>query len=78
MNISEKMVLGTAQFGMNYGIANRTGIVKKEEIEKILSFLDSEKMFLIDTAPSYGRSEEVLGELTKNYHNFIFTTKIIS
>lgn len=72
-----KIGLGTAQFGMNYGIANRTGIVKKEEIEKILSFLDSEKMFLIDTAPSYGRSEEVLGELTKNYHNFIFTTKTL-
>ena len=70
-----KIGLGTAQFGMDYGIANRTGIVKKEEIEKILSFLDSEKMFLIDTAPSYGRSEEVLGELTRNYNNFIFSTK---
>ena len=33
-----KLSLGTAQFGSNYGVCNKSGIIKKKEIKKILSF----------------------------------------
>ena len=32
LNITEKMVLGTAQFGMDYGIANVSGKPSKKEV----------------------------------------------
>ena len=33
-----KLALGTAQFGLNYGISNQQGQVALSEIEKILLF----------------------------------------
>ena len=33
-----KLILGTAQFGFNYGINNSTGKVSKHEAFKILDF----------------------------------------
>jgi aryl-alcohol dehydrogenase-like predicted oxidoreductase len=57
----QKMVLGTAQFGMNYGIANLVGKPGKNEIFKILSIAWEAGVRRFDTAPGYG-SEKVLGE----------------
>ena len=31
-NFNKKIILGTAQFGMNYGINNSNGVPKKEEV----------------------------------------------
>ena len=31
----DKLVLGTVQFGMDYGIANRSGQVSKEELDAV-------------------------------------------
>jgi len=61
LNIADKMVLGTAQFGMNYGIANVSGKPTKKEIFKILLFAWEKGIRNFDTAPGYG-SEKVLGE----------------
>ena len=36
LNITKKMVLGTAQFGMDYGIVNINGKPKKKEVFDIL------------------------------------------
>ncbi len=33
-----KIALGTAQFGLDYGISNQHGITKKHEIDQILQF----------------------------------------
>lgn len=55
------MVLGTAQFGMDYGIANVSGKPTKKEIFKILLFAWEKGIRNFDTAPGYG-SEKVLGE----------------
>ena len=35
-----RIVLGTVQFGLNYGVANKTGKPSKQEIEKIDEKLD--------------------------------------
>ena len=34
---SSKLALGTAQFGLNYGISNKNGLVKKNQAKLILS-----------------------------------------
>ena len=59
------MVLGTAQFGMDYGIANVTGKPTKKEVFNILSLAWEKGVRRFDTAPDYG-SEKVLGEFIKN------------
>jgi aryl-alcohol dehydrogenase-like predicted oxidoreductase len=59
--ISEKMVLGTVQFGMDYGITNLGSKPAKHEVLKTLSFAWENGIHRFDTAPSYG-SEKVLGE----------------
>ena len=61
MNIIEKMVLGTAQFGMDYGISNTIGKPKKKAVFEILDLAWEKGIKRFDTAPSYG-SEALVGE----------------
>lgn len=56
-----KLSLGTAQFGMDYGIANRAGRIPPDEIEAILAYAKREGIDTLDTAIAYGDSEAVLG-----------------
>lgn len=56
-----KLALGTAQFGMNYGIANRNGRPPFVEIERILDAASAAGVTMLDTAIAYGDSEELLG-----------------
>ena len=55
------MVLGTAQFGMDYGITNIDGKPKKKEVFDILDLAWEKGIRQLDTAPGYG-SEALLGE----------------
>tara|TARA_B100000963_G_scaffold350776_1_gene361469 strand:- start:323 stop:1177 length:855 start_codon:yes stop_codon:yes gene_type:complete len=61
-----KLAIGTAQWGMEYGINNSLGIVKDCEIEKMKSFLIQENITMIDSARSYGNSEKKIGKLFNN------------
>jgi len=60
-NITEKMVLGTAQFGMDYGIANVSGKPTMKEVFGILDLAWEKGIKRFDTAPGYG-TEAFLGE----------------
>jgi len=60
---SKKLAIGTAQFGTRYGVANRTGQVSKTEAQAILDYAWSCGSDTLDTAVSYGESEQHLGEL---------------
>ena len=62
----ELVILGTAQFGMNYGIANNVGKIKKNDVINILNFAYKQGIDTIDTACSYGSSEKKLGQLKIN------------
>jgi len=64
-DIAEKMVLGTAQFGMDYGIANVSGKPSKQEVFNILELAWERGVRRFDTAPGYG-SEDLLGEFIAN------------
>ena len=63
-NKISNLVLGTAQFGMDYGIANKRGKVSKKEIFNILEFAWENGVHSFDTAPSYN-SELILGDFIK-------------
>lgn len=62
---NEKLVIGGAQFGMPYGIANANGQVCEDEIEAILDLANANGIAALDTAKAYGNSEEVIGNYLK-------------
>ena len=56
-----KLMLGTVQFGLNYGVANTTGKPSFETVKTILKAAYDGGVTALDTAPEYGDSEEVIG-----------------
>jgi len=70
-----KLALGTAQFGLNYGVSNTQGQVCPNEVQKILALAKQQDINTLDTAPAYGNSEKVLGE-TKFAQKFNVVSKI--
>lgn len=52
------LVIGAAQLGMHYGIANRIGIPDEKERTALLKTAISNGVQYIDTARAYGQSEE--------------------
>lgn len=56
-----KLMLGTVQFGLNYGIANTSGKPTYETVRDIIKTAYDCGVNCLDTSPAYGDSEEVLG-----------------
>ncbi|HRJ72360.1 MAG TPA: aldo/keto reductase [Terrimicrobiaceae bacterium] len=74
-------MLGTVQFGLNYGIANRTGAPSHSEVCAMLVAGAEGGINCLDTARTYGNSEEVLGralEETGLKDHYFVVTKIDS
>ena len=59
-----KIILGAAQLGMNYGI-NNYGPINKTKVFEILDFAVSNDINMIDTAEVYGNSLELIGKYIK-------------
>lgn len=60
------LAIGTAQFGMNYGIKNAHKRLNSITVQKILDVAWENKITTIDTAQGYGESEVVLGNYFLN------------
>ncbi len=56
-------MIGSAQFGMNYGIANRGGQISPHEAKDILTLARAHGVRSVDTAAAYGDSERRLGDI---------------
>lgn len=56
-----RIAIGTAQFGLDYGISNTHGRISATEIDKILSQALTLGIDTLDTAKLYGKSEEAIG-----------------
>lgn len=69
-----RIALGTAQFGLPYGIANQTGQVARSEVKTMLQFAAANGIDMLDTAIAYGESETCLGET--GIHGFSLVTKL--
>jgi aryl-alcohol dehydrogenase-like predicted oxidoreductase len=57
-----RLALGTAQFGMAYGVANSGGQVVSTEVQSILRGAYRAGIDTLDTAVSYGECESILGD----------------
>lgn len=80
INIS-KITLGTAQLGMNYGIANINGKPNHTTSYEILKYAWENGINTFDTAPTYGNSEEIIGSfilsrIKNNIENLVIITKL--
>lgn len=58
-----KLALGTVQFGLPYGVANQLGQIDKDESLEILEYAKASGIDTLDTAISYGESEQRLGQV---------------
>ncbi len=74
MSETTRLSLGTAQFGLPYGIANSDGKVPTSEAGQILDRAYQHGIRNLDTASLYGSSEAVIGSSDK--HDWAITTKI--
>lgn len=63
---TRRLALGTAQFGLNYGIANQAGQVLVNDAATILDCAAAAGLDTLDTAIAYGDSEERLGQIGVN------------
>lgn len=75
-NFIKKIMIGTAQFGSEYGVSNKKKI-SKNQIKKIFYFLEKKKIQKFDTAENYGDAELKIGTYNK-IKKFTISTKISS
>lgn len=64
--MSQELCIGTAQFGLEYGITNTKGRVKEREITKIIEKAEEVNIRWFDTASAYGNAEKILGDKIKS------------
>ena len=70
-----KIGLGTIQFGLDYGVSNPQGITPATEVKDILTLAWKSGITILDTAVSYGMSEEVIGQSIPEGMSFKIVTK---
>jgi len=75
MSLNHKLVLGTVQFGLPYGINNQKGQTPKAEVFKILSAAQRNNVSTLDTAPAYGEALKVLAEYMSIGNSFQLISK---
>lgn len=63
--MTSKIILGTVQFGLDYGINNAVGKVKKDEVFDILDEAYNRNVKVLDSAKVYGDAHSIIGL----YHN---------
>ncbi len=74
---AQRLTLGTAQFGFDYGAFNQQGKLSLKEVDNILDYAKVAGIRLLDTASSYGESEQVLGDYFRRGHDpFQIITKM--
>lgn len=77
-NNSNKLVLGTVQFGLDYGVNNFKGIPSDDELIQIFNLAKNSGIDMLDSAPSYGNSEQRIGQLASNSFNVVSKFSLVS
>ena len=67
-----KLILGTVQFGLDYGINNKLGKPSDDEVEKILLSAYKNNVMFLDTAEAYGDSQIRIGQFHLKHPEIIF------
>jgi len=72
-----KIILGTVQFGLPYGINNKRGQIPRKETFDILDIALRSGITMLDTAHAYGESEQIIGGfIRKNGGSFKIISKL--
>jgi len=71
-----RLTLGSAQWGMAYGIANRTGPPNVGELDRLLALARDAGIRSIDTARAYGESEARVGRALAGHDDWRVVTKL--
>ncbi|WP_445721056.1 aldo/keto reductase [Flavobacterium sp.] len=73
-----KLVLGTVQMGLNYGINNDHGKISIKQCHQILLRAHLSGIITLDTAEAYGNAHHVIGEFHRHNpnHKFNIVTKV--
>ncbi len=71
----DKLILGTVQLGIPYGINNTIGKPDLSQVKAILNLAKEKGIQTLDTAKAYGNASELIGNYQKEF-NFFF--KVIS
>lgn len=66
MHSSKKLILGGAQIGQEYGFVRKSSFAGGEGVQALLDKAWGAGFSAIDTARTYGRSEEIIGSLSWN------------
>lgn len=72
----DKLILGTVQLGLDYGINNSVGKPSLSQSFEILNNAYDSNLRILDTAEAYGNSQDVIGDFHRKYPNKRF--KIIT
>jgi aryl-alcohol dehydrogenase-like predicted oxidoreductase len=75
-SFAQRLALGTAQFGLAYGLNNQAGQPSTTAVAEILAAAQAAGLTLLDTAAAYGNSEARLGELAGENPHFELITKL--
>lgn len=70
--IFSQLILGTVQFGLNYGINNSTGKPTDNEVGKILLTAFNNGITFLDTAEAYGDAQKRIGLFHAKHKNIRF------
>lgn len=65
-SLIDKLVLGTVQFGLDYGVNNPHGKPDKKKSLGMLDYAHEKGIKIFDTAYNYGTAEEILGEFSES------------
>lgn len=77
--MENKLILGTVQFGLDYGINNVIGRQSFSNLKIILDTAFQNGIDFLDTAEAYGESQKTIGKYHKNSKNqFKIITKFSS
>ena len=76
MAVMNRIGLGSAAFGMDYGVTNENGRVTPSVAGELFSLASNKGIRIIDTAAAYGESEAVIGERLPKDADFKIVTKI--
>ena len=74
--MTPQLCLGTAQFGLAYGITNTSGQVSEAEVGRVLYEANQAEICWLDTAQAYGNAETVLGRQLPAAHGFHLISKL--
>ncbi|MPR35421.1 aldo/keto reductase [Salmonirosea aquatica] len=68
----EKLILGTVQMGLEYGINNKSGQIRREDAFEILHVAHASGIDTLDTAEVYGNAHQLIGVFHRQNPNVVF------